>query len=180
MKCTRGQDWQISLCECTPPATLPTRRPSAQHTGASVPGQRFLSKFRLRKVFPISYSRTSPHLEQTANERCDTQAENTSMNAPALPSIGGNRLGKIANFALPVAVAALAASGPARTAPPHLRACRPAPWALHFWLRFQSEALGVSLLSDTLREYPQNTPTPNLAASGSKRTQADANRAYVR
>jgi hypothetical protein len=32
------------------------------------------------------------------------------MNAPALPSIGGNRLGKIANFALPVAVAALAAS----------------------------------------------------------------------
>ena len=31
------------------------------------------------------------------------------MNAPALPSIGGNRLGKIANFALPVAVAALAA-----------------------------------------------------------------------
>ena len=32
------------------------------------------------------------------------------MNAPALPSIGGTRLGKIANFALPVAVAALAAS----------------------------------------------------------------------
>jgi len=32
------------------------------------------------------------------------------MNAPAHPSIGGNRLGKIANFALPIAVAALAAS----------------------------------------------------------------------
>jgi len=32
------------------------------------------------------------------------------MNAPALPSIGANRLGKIANFALPLAVAALAAS----------------------------------------------------------------------
>jgi hypothetical protein len=59
---------------------------------------------------PISYRRTSPHLEHTANERCDTQAENTSMNAPALPSIGGNCLGKIANLALPVAIAALAAS----------------------------------------------------------------------
>ena len=32
------------------------------------------------------------------------------MNAPALPSIGGNRLGKIATFAVPVALAALAAS----------------------------------------------------------------------
>jgi hypothetical protein len=32
------------------------------------------------------------------------------MNAPALPSIGGSRFGKIANFAVPLAVAALAAS----------------------------------------------------------------------
>lgn len=32
------------------------------------------------------------------------------MNAPALPSFGGNRLGKFASLALPIAVAAIAAS----------------------------------------------------------------------
>lgn len=43
------------------------------------------------------------------------------------------------------------------------------------WLSVRG--MGVSLLADTPEEYPQNTPTPNPAASGSKRRQADANHA---
>jgi hypothetical protein len=42
-------------------------------------------------------------------------------------------------------------------------------------VRFSHRLVSISLLSDTPRKYPQNTPTPNLAACGRPWTHAGAN-----